>query len=172
MKRWLCLIGLRCSGKTTVGQSLSAELKWDFCDTDQMLIKQQNLNISQLLAIYGEARFRMLETQCLFSLPKTFLVLSSGGGIVENPEALAYLKGRAIFVYLDVSTEILIQRRLKDPGDRPLLFGASSISEEYYIAMTRRKALLESTADYKISINGSENVSEICELIRRACGIQ
>tara|TARA_Y100000589_G_scaffold212531_1_gene200299 strand:- start:11853 stop:12371 length:519 start_codon:yes stop_codon:yes gene_type:complete len=172
MKPWICLLGLRSSGKTTVGRELSSQLNWSFTDTDQMLIKQEGYSISELFNIFGESRFRALETQCLFKLPARNLVLATGGGIIENREAIRYIQKRAICIYLEVPLNILVTRRNNDPGDRPLLFGASGIREEYSIALERRSCLLQKASNVVLKVTCDDSVLDICQKIRRACGIQ
>ena len=34
-------LGLRSSGKTTVGKTLASQLNWDFFDIDQVLVDQE-----------------------------------------------------------------------------------------------------------------------------------
>lgn len=172
MKPWICLIGFRCSGKSTIGRALAEKLAWKFFDTDEFLIEQEKRSISELFQMYGELRFRMLEAQCLFRLPKQNLILSSGGGLVENIEAINFLKRKAVFVYLKVPMDVLIQRRREDPGDRPLLFGARDITEEYALAFENRKGLYESIADVEIPVAQYDEIDEISKNIRRICGIQ
>ena len=172
MKSWICFLGLRSSGKTTVGKALASQLNWDFFDTDQVLVDQERKSISDLFEIIGESRFRFLETQCLFGLPPYNLVLSTGGGMIENFEGMRYLKQRATCVYLDVPIDILVNRRNNDPGDRPILFNAKDINEEYQIALERRSHLLESNADVILQIDESTSVLDVCASVRRACGIQ
>ena len=172
MKSWICLLGLRSSGKTTVGKTLASQLNWEFFDTDQLLVLQEGKSISDLFATIGESRFRYLETQCLFSLPPNNLVLSTGGGMIENREGIRYIQKRATCVYLNVPIDVLIERRKNDPGDRPMLFGAQTIAKEYEIALERRSNLLESASDVVLQIDQSASVLEICEKIRRVCGIQ
>ena len=99
-------LGLRSSGKTTVGKALASQLNWDFFDTDQVLVDQEGKSISDLFAIIGESRFRFLETQCLFGLPPYNLVLSTGGGMIENLKECDILsKGQLAFIsmYLLIS---------------------------------------------------------------------
>ena len=172
MKSWICLLGLRSSGKTTVGRALSSQMNWDFSDTDQILVTQEGYSISELFSIFGESRFRLLETQCLFNLPPQNLVLATGGGMIENRSAMRYLQKRAICVYLEVPLGLLIQRRNNDPGDRPILFEARDVDQEYTIALERRSHLLQKAADVVIQIDESDSVLDICQRIRRACGIQ
>ena len=92
--------------------------------------------------------------------------------MIENFEGMRYLKQRATCVYLDVPIDILVNRRNNDPGDRPILFNAKDINEEYQIALERRSHLLESNADVILQIDESTSVLDVCESVRRACGIQ
>ena len=172
MKPWICLLGLRSSGKTTIGKTLASQLSWKFFDIDQLLVEQEGKSISELFEIFGESHFRVLETQCLFSLTNYNLVLSTGGGMIENREGMKYIRKRATCIYLDVSLEILIERRKNDPGDRPRLFGARNIEEEYVIALERRSNLLKNAADLVLQIDQDTSALDICERIRRGCGIQ
>ncbi len=172
MKSWICLLGLRSSGKTTVGKALSSQLNWEFFDTDEILVKQEEKTMSELFKFFGESRFRFLETQCLFNLPPYNLVLSPGGGMIENREGMRYIQKRATCIYLNVPTQVLIERRKSDPGDRPILFDAKTIDEEYKIALERRSNLLKSAADVVLQIDEGISILNVCERIRRACGIQ
>ena len=58
MKPWICLLGLRSSGKTTIGKSLASQLSWKFFDIDQLLVEQEGKSISELFEIFGESHFR------------------------------------------------------------------------------------------------------------------
>ena len=82
---------------------------------------------------------------------------------------MRYLKQRATCVYLDVPIDILVNRRNNDPGDRPILFNAKDINEEYQIALERRSHLLESNADVILQIDESTSVLDVCASVRRAC---
>ena len=106
------------------------------------MVDQEGKSISDLFAIIGESRFRFLETQCLFGLPPYNLVLSTGGGMMRILKECDIFKQRATCVYLDVPIDILVNRRNNDPGDRPILFNAKDISEEYQIALREKIAFI------------------------------
>ena len=61
MPRPICLVGLRGSGKTTVGRCLAAHLQRSFLDLDEALEREQGVAIPDLFARLGEPGFRALE---------------------------------------------------------------------------------------------------------------
>ena len=70
---WNCpvfLIGFMGSGKTTVGRMLARILGRTFLDTDEMIVQDQQMPITQIFEKYGEPYFRDLETGLLRKLEK------------------------------------------------------------------------------------------------------
>lgn len=131
----LCLVGLRCSGKTTVGRVLGARLAWPFADLDQVLAARWAErhrgggngvpHAGELLIRIGEPAFRALEAECLAVLLEQGgpLVLATGGGCVETAASREGLLTRARCVWLEVELPEL-QRRLAASDDpRPALEG-------------------------------------------------
>ena len=64
------LIGFMGSGKTTVGRTLARILGRTFLDTDEMIVQDQQMPITQIFEKYGEPYFRDLETGLLRKLEK------------------------------------------------------------------------------------------------------
>ena len=64
------LIGFMGSGKTTVGRMLARILGRTFLDTDEMIVQDQQMSITQIFEKYGEPYFRDLETGLLRKLEK------------------------------------------------------------------------------------------------------
>ena len=64
------LIGFMGSGKTTVGRMLARILGRTFLDTDEMIVQDQQMPITQIFEKYGEPYFRDLETGLLRKLEK------------------------------------------------------------------------------------------------------
>ncbi|MGC3342457.1 shikimate kinase, partial [Enterococcus faecalis] len=70
---------------------------------------------------YGEAAFRVQETQLLKELSKNTAVLSTGGGIVDGPENRSLLKSFQQVIYLHATPEDLLKRIKEDTeNQRPL----------------------------------------------------
>ena len=56
----IILIGLRGSGKTSVGRMLAERLGREFLDTDEEIVRQEGQTIAEIFA-RGEAAFRIFE---------------------------------------------------------------------------------------------------------------
>ena len=67
----IVLIGFMGCGKTTVGIRLSYAMRRAFLDTDKLIEKEQEKEISRIFAQEGEEKFRQLETEMLEKLAGT-----------------------------------------------------------------------------------------------------
>lgn len=117
----IALIGFMGTGKSTVGQMAAGMLGFRFLDTDEMIERTAGKKISEIFATDGEARFREYERDVvakLAGMEKT--VISTGGGLVTNPENLASLKEHALLVCLWCSAETIL-KRVGHQTHRPLL---------------------------------------------------
>jgi len=119
----IVLIGLRCSGKTTVGRLLARALGWEFVDADEELVRRQGRSVAEIFATDGEPAFRAIEKEVLADLcGRRRLVLATGGGAVLDPENVRAMRGGGFVVHLDASPEVLWERMRRDPatgGQRP-----------------------------------------------------
>jgi len=148
----LALLGLRCSGKSTLGRALAARLGRPFVDLDEELLGTagraglEGRSAGELLERHGEARFRELEAEALRQvLERGPLVLATGGGVVERPDNRAWLARKARCILLDVPLDVLLARRAADPRARPLL-GAADPAAEYAHLWQRREPLYRALA--------------------------
>ena len=81
------LIGYRCTGKTTVGRSLAKSLGRPFFDADKELVKEQRLNISEIVSQKGWDAFREMESMVIKRIcDLDNYVVATGGGVVLNDE--------------------------------------------------------------------------------------
>lgn len=105
------VIGMRGTGKTTMGRWLAELLSWTFVDLDEMIAEQNELKNAELIRRFGWASFRPLEVAALKEVmgtkPRSHVV-SCGGGIVETEEARRLLKewhtkGIVLLVHRDMT---------------------------------------------------------------------
>lgn len=121
------LIGLRGTGKTTVGRLLAQALKLPFVDADTVIEARAGRTISEIFAHDGETAFRDLEEQVLGEiLVSGSAVIATGGGVVlrESNRRRLRAAGRVIWLTCDVDT--LWQRLQRDEATaqrRPNLLG-------------------------------------------------
>ncbi len=119
----IILTGFMGSGKTTFGIKLARRSGFTFLDMDAEIEAQAGMPIVDIFSTYGEAYFRDLEHAFLQSLSKKQnLVLSTGGGIVLNPDNMAILKQCGTIVFLSPPPEVLLER-LSGDTTRPVIAG-------------------------------------------------
>ncbi len=173
-KQTIALLGLRCSGKTTVGGLLATALGLPFLDLDEELLRSGRhagwhvAGVGELLERAGQAVFRDLEAsvlrRALESEPR--LVLATGGGVVERPDNRTWLERAARCVFLSVPLATLAARLRADPTPRPALLGQDAAAELAALA-ERREAHYRSLAAVVIEC-GVSPPAEIVQRIRSA----
>ncbi len=111
-------------GKSTVGRSLSRQLKLPFVDSDHEIERELGMPIREYFAVAGETAFRDLEQRVIARLTQAEgdLVLATGGGAVLREANRLALRERCHVFYLRATAEEL-QRRLRHDTQRPLLQG-------------------------------------------------
>lgn len=140
----LVLMGLRASGKTTLGRLAADALGWAFVDLDDRTAALLGAaSPAAALTEAGEAAFRAAEVNALrATLADAHQVVALGGGTPTAPGASELLgqaqhSGAGRVVYLHLDPQRLAQRLARtDLGARPSLTGRGVIAEidELYAA--------------------------------------
>ena len=135
----IVLLGPKHSGKTSAGAALAGLLDWPFHDLDRRI---EDMTGKSPRALYsdGVEVFRAAETSALKSLlgqnpgnGGVPAVLAAGGGLADNPQALALLESAAgiRLVSLETGAETAWQRITRDPsGLPPFLLGTGGTGAE------------------------------------------
>lgn len=166
------LIGLRGSGKSTVGPKLAAALGFDFVDLDVMTLARLGCaTVEEAWRTCGVAAFREAECAALReAVGATKCVIASGGGTPTAPGATALIHERAAHgglrvVYLRGVPETLRKRLCaSDDPNRPSLMGRDPI-DEIEDVFAARDALYQSLADVVIDVDQS-----VEDVVRQAAG--
>ncbi|MFC4738097.1 shikimate kinase [Bacillus daqingensis] len=124
------LTGFMGAGKTTCGKLLAEKLSLPFIDLDDWIQKHHKKSIPAIFAEEGEAGFRKRELDALKTVSGSAAVVSTGGGIVETPEARNLLSKNSCF-YLSAPFEELF-KRIEGDASRPLaLLEKPKLQERY-----------------------------------------
>ena len=117
------LIGFMGSGKSHWGRKISASLNIPFFDLDDVIVMREGKPITEIFANQGEEYFRLLEKDTLINLTVNHdaFVISSGGGTPCFFGNIDYMKEHGKVIWLNTSTQVLIDRLLKEKKHRPLL---------------------------------------------------
>lgn len=149
LKKNIVLIGMPCSGKSTIGKAVAERLGREFIDTDEVIKKEIKTGISDYFEKYGETAFRDRETEVIKRISSlSGIVIATGGGAVLRQENTDALKMNGTLYYMDRPLEQLIPT-----SDRPLASSAEAIKKRY----DERIDIYLAAADKKITVTG------ICE---------
>ena len=115
------LIGMRGSGKSTVGPIVAGGLGFVFLDADDELARRAGMEIPRIFEARGEEGFRALELALLEEvLEPPGRVVATGGGAVLHPAVRSILR-RRFTAWLSAPLDELA-RRVAGSG-RPSLTG-------------------------------------------------
>lgn len=159
------LIGFMGVGKTSVGKALSKRLNIDFIDTDCEIEKITINTITEIFEKYGEKYFRKLENQILKNLVQSDnKIISTGGGIIVSKENYEILKKEENVIFLDASTETIIQHLSKETHIRPLLKDSKNLYKKIDDLMSIRYERYKEVCNIRIDVNG-KNIDEVVSQI-------
>ena len=119
----IVLIGFMGSGKSTVGKYIARSMgDKNFIDTDEYIVEEEGMPITEIFSTKGEEYFRELETKTLgyFKTNYRNTVFSTGGGMPLRKENADILRKIGTVVYLRVTADTIYER-VKDDTKRPLL---------------------------------------------------
>jgi 3-dehydroquinate synthase len=120
----IILTGFMGTGKSAIGRLLAEKTGRLFIDTDEIIVDQTGVTISEIFTIEGEERFRELEREISRDLEKAEnAVIATGGRLMLDPINALLLSGKNLVFCLMAAPEEIVER-LRDEGGRPLLAGA------------------------------------------------
>jgi len=138
------------------------KLKVNFIDLDSYIEKKEGLTINEIFKSRGEAYFRRLEKKALRDASrKNTAVISCGGGIVIDPDNIAFMKARGKCVCLTASPQEIL-RRIGTTKNRPLLQGPCTLKKIQRLLSCRDAAYRK--ADILIDTTGLD-VNKVVALI-------
>ena len=154
----IVLIGMPGSGKTTIGRMLSQNMKVKFIDVDKFIEKETESTITEIFQ-QGEEYFRKIECEAIYKLTrKKAAIISTGGGVIKNPENIKALRETGIIIFIDRPVENIANNA--SISKRPLL--KQGINKIYEI-FDERYEVYKEYCDYIIVNDGT--LEEIVEKI-------
>jgi len=170
----IVLIGMRGSGKTTVGAILAGRLHRELIPMDALIVYELGMTVPEIVEKHGWPRFREVETQVAKEVARLKgTINATGGGVVLNPENVNALRETGIVFWLDVPVDTLLRRIGEDPN-RPSLTGRGSRREDMQATFAEREPLYRAAAHHVVSTDGraQEQVAdEIVRILRERHGL-
>jgi shikimate kinase len=162
----IILIGMRGSGKSTIGRLLASVLKMDFVDLDQEIAHHAGQTITEIVASGGWPAFRKLESEAARGVTKRdSMVLATGGGIVEREANVRALAASGSLVWLCADADTLYARIAAEAGRPPLT--DSDPATEIRTVLANREPLYAAAADLRIETGGRAAPEIVKEIIDR-----
>ena len=141
----IVLIGMMGCGKTTVALMLGEALQRPIVDIDEYLVEKYKMTIPEMFEI-SEDYFRQREQACCQTIGEwENFIVSTGGGVIKNPQNIEALKKNGIVIYLDRPIENIVQDI--DTHARPLL--QAGVHQLYQLYEQRHDQYL-CACDYRV----------------------
>jgi len=157
----IVLIGMRGSGKTTIGKLLAKRLGKQFIEMDELIVQRLGQTIPEIVNRYGWQKFRDAEAEITREVSRLDNVVNAtGGGVVTREENIRELKKKGKLVWLKANTDTLL-RRIGNDQSRPSLTGKSQ-REDMEAVLAERSPIYQRVADFIVDTEGKmpEEVAE------------
>lgn len=149
----IVLIGFMGTGKTTVGTLLSERTGMPLVDMDSLIEARAGKAISAIFAEDGEPRFREYERELTIELAQLEgQIISTGGGIVVNPNNVTDFSKKGFVVCLLASAEEIL-KRVKHDESRPLLAGDK---QQKIVELLEQRRPLYEAIEHSVHTDGKE----------------
>jgi shikimate kinase len=143
----IVLIGMRGSGKTTVGKILARKLGRELVEMDGLITRKAGLSIPAIVKKYGWGKFRDMEEEITSEVAgRDNIVNASGGGVVTREKNVTKLKKSGVLVWLKASVDTLLERVGED-SERPPLVSSRTQREDIEMTLAERESLYQKAAD-------------------------
>ena len=165
------LIGFMGSGKTHWGKQIAAQLKLDFFDLDEEIVRSEGKTVADIFAACGEEHFRMIEKEALESLIEDHpsMVLSCGGGTPCFFNNIETMKKYGVVVWLNTHADVILERLIREKSSRPLL---KNIADEdlkaYVIRKLNERRMYYEQSDVVVDKENSISMNEFIQTILHA----
>jgi len=149
------LIGMRGSGKTTIGKLLARRLGKQYIEMDELIVQRLGLSIPEIVDKYGWQKFRDTEAEITLEVGGVDdVVNATGGGVVTRDENIRELKKKGKLVWLKANTDTLL-KRIGNGQSRPSLTGKSP-REDMEAVMAERSPIYQRAADFIVDTEGKQ----------------
>lgn len=148
-------------GKSAIGRRLSYFLRMPYYDMDHEIVRQQGMTIPEIFEKYGEAHFRMLETEFLKNFRNEACIISTGGGVAITEENRKIMRRTGLVFFLDPAFED-IYMRIKNDKNRPIV--QRSTKQELEQLYLSRKKFYRSAAHIRV-LTGNRTMRQVVEYI-------
>ena len=164
----VALVGLRGSGKSTLGAMLAERLDCPFIELDKVIEREHGASVAALFDVYGQATFRRYERDCLTGVVagNRSAVIATAGGIVADEATYGQLLDQTHVIWIEASPAEHM-RRVMDQGDfRPMAHNRDAMHD--LVAILAARAPLYGRAHARLDTRGRSVTACVDELAKIA----
>ena len=164
LDRPLALVGLMGSGKSAIGRRTARKLGLNYTDTDQKIVSDAGISITEIFDLAGEKKFREMEFQAITKLALSKpQIIATGGGAFCFPRTARLLLTKTLVVWLKATPETLLAR-IGSTKSRPLLNNDNPLAT--LTKLNKERARHYQKAQIEIDTNGLSTRKAMMALLR------
>lgn len=157
----LFIVGMKETGKSTIGRILSAKLGTSFIDADDMILKAIQPRFQSLKQLYiakGPLGYMQTETAIIYKYLKSSKensIIALGGGIASNQSALKLARDYGTVLFLSLPPETLF-RRINRDGAEVTFINKAHPYESFHEVYEKRTDVYKRAADVVVELNETD----------------
>jgi XRE family aerobic/anaerobic benzoate catabolism transcriptional regulator len=162
----IALIGLRGSGKSTLGKMLAEKLGYPFIELDREIEKLTGASLPEIFDMFGQDTFRRAERDALnrmLSQHENF-VMATSGSIVTDPATLELLLSSCFTIWMRADPEAHMNRVVAQGDLRPMSSNPRAMEDLVSILQSREP--LYAKAEATLNTSGRSPQQSLAELVK------
>jgi len=162
----VALVGLRGSGKSTLGRLLAEHRGVPFIELDCEIERITGTSLAEMFELFGQETFRRAEREALDHVLRTHneFVMATSGSIVTEPSTLELLLSSCFTVWMRAEPDAHMARVVAQGDLRPMNANPRAMSD--LMAILNSREPLYAKADAALDTTGRTPEQSLAELIR------
>jgi XRE family transcriptional regulator, aerobic/anaerobic benzoate catabolism transcriptional regulator len=170
-RRRVALLGLRGSGKSTMGRLLAARLEIPFIELDREIERLTGTALGQIFEMFGQETFRRAEREALEYVMQQHqeFVMATSGSIVTEPGTLELLLSSCFTVWMRAEPNEHMSRVVAQGDLRPMASNPRAMDD--LVSILKSREPLYAKADVTLVTTGKtpeQSLGELTQLMEHA----
>ena len=161
----IALIGLRGSGKSTLGKLLGTRLTVPFIELDREIEKTSGMTLGEIFEMFGQPTFRRFEREALENVIDKHrrFVLATGGSLVTEPGTFERLLTCCVTIWVRAKPDEHMSRVIEQGDLRPMADNKRAMQD--LVSILKSREPLYAKADYVLDTAGKTPEQSLREIL-------